>query len=225
MLDTLIQRYSVVLIPWNIHINYYIKKNNKGNYTLSEWLFEPIIKNVNNIWEIKQKIQFLLQWYKTKWFEVRSKWKKLIVNDIDKLFKYKFGKAKYDISYLATNNFNYYIADSIKQQEDGIKCIERNILFFTKELNEYIGRFTISKLEKYSISIGSIFVNPSKQRMWYFTKVIKEDIFNFIDNDITELLAFSILKRWLWFYEKLETQNRFIFLDENKNKWKFILKR
>jgi len=223
MNNNIILRYSFFLIPWNIQVNYYIEKKSNWKYILKDWLFETILDNQTKIEIIENKIKELLIMYKNKWYEIRNKEKKISDTDITKLFKIKFWKKKYSISLLEKDRFNYYISDNTTIDANWQQKIERNIIFFTKGIEEYIWRFTISSLDKYSLSIWSIYVTPSKQRLGYFSYVINNDIFNFIDKNIDELYAFSILEKWLWFYEKMNKQWKFKFMDNNHN-WKFLLK-
>jgi len=224
MQDNIINKFWIVLIPWNIQLNFYVKVSKSGNYTLSNWLFEDIINNEKDFTVINNKIKKILEKYKKKWFNLSKKVKKLNIEDLNKLFKIKFWikGATQDIMKLEWQKYDYYIMDT-PRIVNGERQVDRNVIFFTKNLNEYIWRFILNKIDNNSLSIWSIFITPSKQRLWHFTNVLIYDIKDMLELNVNELYAFNILKKWLWFYLKLEKENKFEFLDSKKTSWKFLL--
>ena len=221
MLDNLVTRYSMFLVPWNILQNYYIKKDKWETYSLTDWIFENMVQNESNFNNLFQYIQQDIEKYKKKWFKLKNRTKTLNEQDIQKLFKIKFWINKKDIERLETENYVYYVSDTTEYKNDNLYT-ERNVIFFTKLLNEYIWRFTITLVDDHS-SIWSIFITTSKQRQSYFTTVLKEDLKYFIQKGLKEVAVFQILKKGLWFYKKMEKEWYFQFTKWEVD-WVFYLK-
>lgn len=221
MLDNLVSRYSVYLTPWNILQNYYIKKWKENTFSLSDWLFETMIHNEENLSILNNAISEDLKKYEKKWFEIKNKVKVLTKEDIIKLFKIKFWVKSPEISVVNSNRCDYYVSDT-SEYKNWKLYTERNIIMFTKIVNEYIWRFTITFIDN-DISIWSIFITSSKQRQWYFTDVVKHDFWYFLPKWTTKVDVFSILKKGLWFYKKMEKEWYFIFTEWEHN-WIFYIK-
>lgn len=210
MLDNLYSRYSVYLTPWNILQNYYIRKTKDNNYSLDDGLFENLISNEKDFEKINSRIQVELKKLKDKWFEIINKPKSEL--NINKLFEIKFNLKwkKLDIYNLETDNYNYYITD-INQYNSHNKLItERYVLFFSKWLNEFIWRFIITIIDNV-VSIWSMFISTSKQRQWHLTNIMIYDIYKFLPKNTKTIDVYSILKKWVWFYQKMEKLWRFKF--------------
>ena len=221
MLDNLVSRYKVYLSPWNILQNYYIKKWKSNSFSLTDWLFETMLSNEADLSTLHNAISNDLSKYKKKGFEIKKKNKTLTDDDIIKLFKLKFRMKNVEINYIESDKCVYYIADQSEYKNDKLYT-ERNIIFFTKWLKEYIWRFTLTIIDA-NVSLWSIFISSSKQRQWYFTYVVKRDFPLFLPKGTTEIDVFSILKKWLWFYKKMEKEWFFKFTSWEID-WIFYIK-